>query len=346
MTTATTNRPEILKEIFDALPNHPITDIAELNRALALADQLGNLLSPVSAVDTIPQMHAVSFRYVFLDEGDVYRGQQFCQENERAPSRQGLLKLWRTAAGRDVYSKRVDDNDEHVRTYEVAVALKSIDGREVQTIKQKEVDLRPGSPQVERMTDKQLAHNRQMIGTFAEGKAHNRAVRQAMNLKQKYTLQQLERPFIIPVLLPMLDTSDVQIRRLVAAHALGVVGELYGQRERQALPAAQPETVVVDRRSGEVVDGELLDDDDFEMPPEEPTHQGKPCTCPCGCTARVETAEALSACEKAIGTVRCKDCYPGKRFDFKRHADLALNLKIPSRPEMTVETLKKWRGAA
>jgi hypothetical protein len=60
----------------------------------------------------------------------------------------------------------------------------------------------------------------------------------------------------------------------------------------------------------------------------------------------VETPEAVSACEKAIGTVRCKDCYPGKRFDFKRHTVLQMNLAIPNRPEMTVETLKKWRGAA
>jgi hypothetical protein len=344
-------RAGVLSELFKHLPAHPITEVPELNRALLMADQLGNLISPVSSVDYIPQMHAVSFRYVFLEDGvDTYHDKKFCGEHDRALSRKGILKLWRTAAGRDIYSKRTDDGtDPLLREYEAAVALRGVDGKEVDTIKRREVDLRPGAVQIAGMTEKQLAHNRQMIGTFSEGKAHNRAVRQAMNLRQKYTVDELLRPFIIPVLLPLLDTSDVQIRRLVAAHALGVVGDLYGGNRRQLQAPPQADTVVVDRTTGEdVTDAEVVKDEpediDLTLPPEEAAAPLEVCGCPvCGCQAEV-AKETAAQVKRVLGAVRCKACFPSSGFDFARHSRGG-NLSIPARPKLTVESLRKHLGA-
>lgn len=66
-TDYTKQRQELLKRLAEEVPAEPITNASVLNKALLKASEIGILLSPVSFVDYIPQMHAVSFRYIFLN---------------------------------------------------------------------------------------------------------------------------------------------------------------------------------------------------------------------------------------------------------------------------------------
>ena len=56
-------------------------------------------------------------------------------------------------------------------------------------------------------------------------KALLRAIRAALSIQQKYTVAELKKPFIVPALVPHLDTSDPMVKELVTRKALGM--ELY-----------------------------------------------------------------------------------------------------------------------
>jgi len=338
-----------LEAIQKLIPPHPITEVPELNRVLAAADTVGHLISPVSMVDYIPQMHAVSCRYVFLSvDQDCYHP-KFCKDNERAPNQIGVLKLWKAAGGSDAMTKRVDDRtDALLARYEVSVKLQGIDGKDAYTTKCREVDFRPNSPQLENMGDSQLRQARQNVGTLAETKAKLRAIRSAMGLKQRYTLDELSRPFIIPVLVPLLDTSDPAIRRLVAAKALGVVGELYGSMAAKMLPSAQEENppAGVDMQTGEVIDGQLVDDqeaDEYEAPPPAAAPELPACSCPCGCHAEIRP-EAVTKTIELVGAPRCPKCFPGRSFRYDAHRHLG-SLDLPLRPDLTPVLAKQLAEA-
>lgn len=331
-------------------PDHPVTNVAELNKTLLLARKHGHLISPVDAVDYIMQMHAVSFRFVFLDPfgRDCYRSKLFCSEDERALASLGIGKLWKQASGSVTMSRSVGDvSDQRRRTYRVAVNLRGIDGRDNYSEATREVDLRPGSPQLHGMDKRQIDQASQNVGTLAETKGRLRAIRAAMALAQKYTIEEYTKPFIIPVLVPLLDTEDPVIRRLVAANALGIVHQIYGQQPRQ-LAGATPGsgTMQVDAATGEVIDADVVgdpvedDDEDFPAPTvPPPVATAAHCTdCPCGCTAEVKPQGAAISKDQ-IGVVRCKACYPWRQtFERARHEGFQ-DLKIPKFPGKDVAAL-------
>lgn len=350
---------EVLRRLQEQLPDHPITAIRELNMALLKSREAGHLISPVDQVDYVPQMHAVSFRYVFLnpDDGshDVYPRfasgpfPQWVDKHERALSQIGILKLWKQASGSAPVSRHIKTADPNHARVQVMVNLRGIDGRDNWTTKTKEVDLRPGSSQSAMMKDGQLLQQRQNIASLAETKAMLRAVRAAMALPQKMDVEAYLYPFIIPVLVPLLDTSDPMIRRLVAASALGIVGTIFGQQAaNRALPPARFDDIPegVDPDTGEsVIDVDAVhdtesDDDDADNfpeptaapPPAAAAVSALPCTCPCGCTRPVKTGTA-NVISGNIGTVRCSLCYPWAKatFESAKHAVLP-DLQIPKFP--------------
>lgn len=258
------------------LPQRAVATVEELVSAMDRIRDQANLVSPVTRLDHIPAMHRVSLRMVKLEtsarSAEVYQDTTFCKADERAITKVGLLKLWQAAGGSIIESRRLDDGtDPHYCHWGVRVRVQQLDGRLVEFAASKEADLREGSPQIKKATEaaKQAgftAAQRANLVANAETKALLRAVRGALSLQQKYTVEQLERPFVVPALVPDLDTSDPQIRQMIAAQALGVENALFGSKPA-ALPP--PVTPIVQDLGPEPEEDtpEWLDEPAGEQPP-------------------------------------------------------------------------------
>ena len=57
--------------------------------------------------------------------------------------------------------------------------------------------------------------------------AKRRVVTQLLGLKTSYTLEELQRPFVVVSMIPALDTSDPQVKGIVTKHLLGIEDTLY-----------------------------------------------------------------------------------------------------------------------
>jgi len=319
----------------------PLVRIDDLRNSIAALRSRANLITPCVQLDHVPAMHGVSLRHVSIDPspeaGEVYQDKQFCRADERALTKIGLLKLWQAAGGSVTDSRRMDDRaDRFYCEWRVAVRLQQLDGRTVEIPGSKTIDFRPGSPQIAGWTAKRLAQARQVIEALAESKALLRAIRAALAVKQKYTTAELEKPFVVPALVPVLDTDDPEIRRMVAAQILGVTTQLYGPPDGESR---------VDQPSVEVMpeppDDELPDPDTPEPDPE-PIHADHVCACPCGCQ-RPLTLEQAEAVRAKISCLRCRDCYPAASvFSFAEHEgfDESVSLGIPDRPDITIGSLR------
>lgn len=329
---------------LSVLPQSPIAKIEDLRAHIETVCKVANFVSPFTGMDYIPEMHRVSFRTVVIDHTlravtrggytnhigtDTYRDQKFCEENERALTKVGILKIFRAAGIDVVRSVRTDDrSDALYGEWVVEIEVPELDGRRSRMTATRTIDLRPGSPQREKMSDKQAGQAVQVILENAETKALLRAARAALQLRQKYTVEELSKPFVIPVLVPDLDTSDPEIKRMVAAKALGIESTLYGPPK--ALPSRTIEVGedTIDTATGEVVDDHAAtansaaaaeDLSDFgEIPAAAPDPT---CACPCGCNQTVSTLVADMTRERG-GGVRCRECWPGKSFSYEHHRSL------------------------
>lgn len=327
------------------MPDAPIAKIEELrNQYERLASQV-NLVTPIMSPDFIPEMHRVSLRAVVVSSqaevGDVYHSPAFLKPNERALTKIAILKLLQAAGGTVVESARIDDRRDHyVAEFRVTVEIPQMDGTRRRFVATKGVDYRDGAPQVVAMQPNQIKAARQFVPELAESKALLRAVRGGLALKQKYSVDELAKPFVVPALVFDPDTSDPEIKRMVAAKGLGISDALYGPRPGAA-PAAQqigdgrerPEPAQDIETTAVTVDD---DPDDFGEPPAPAPKETFPveanlCTCRCECQSEV-AQEIADRTRKAAGAVRCGTCYPwSARFDVKKHQALDA-LGMPSYP--------------
>ena len=124
---------------------------------------------------------------------------------------------------------------------------------------------------------------RSNIHSLAESKAKLRCIRAALGVPVSMSKEQAAKPFVVPALVPDLDTSDPEIKRMMAASLLGATEAMYGpkltagslptpvQDEPEAEPidvSAMPEEEPVDPA---IAGQQSLPIDDPELPPEEPT---------------------------------------------------------------------------
>ena len=211
-----------------------------------------NVLTPIISIDRLPEMSRLSVRVVQADTndsaGDCYHSPLFMGKNERAPTKVLLDKIAAAAGISWVQSRRVDDgSDPHYCMWEAIAELVDFDGTKRRVIRSKSVDLRDGAEAVKKMPSKMLAQQRGQIVELAESKTCNRVIRSALSMKQKFTLEELKRPFVIPRLVPDMDMDDPTVKAAVVAQRLGVERQLFG-------PPAPP---VIDAEV-EVITPELL----------------------------------------------------------------------------------------
>lgn len=91
------------------------------------------------------------------------------------------------------------------------------------------------------MSEKQKAEYLKFLPQICEAKALNGAIRTALHLKGTYTLQELQKPFVVAYLVPNLDNADV--KQVAIQHMFGSAASLYG---KQAPTVEQIETKAPD----------------------------------------------------------------------------------------------------
>lgn len=220
----------------------------DLQQAFEAAARQANLLAPVTRIDYIPEFHSVSLRILQLDTrdggGDLYQEDDSKGKGEWSLTGRALDKL-AAAAGVSwdaVLSGRLDDASEPFYCRYRAVGwVVDFDNSRRQIGGEKEVDFRNGSPQIAGWQDRRVRRAREHIVALAESKAKNRAIRHALAIKSKYTVDELSRPFVVPKLVFTGETEDPELRRLIAQkitdRALGVSGQLYPSGSLPALGA-------------------------------------------------------------------------------------------------------------
>lgn len=222
------------------MPAAPLTSVERATAFLADVARVANLVSPVVALDYLPPGHRISPRIVQIDArtdaGEVYRNPAWCGENERALGKVALLKLL-NAANVDIIELSRDDDrsDRNVCSYTALAAVPQMDGGKVLRRARKSLDFRPGSPDIKGFTDRQAQEAQKNVESICEAKCLTKLARVVLGLKQKYTLDELAKPFVVPVLVFEPDMNDPEIKRMVTAAHLGAAASLYGPRSNRAL---------------------------------------------------------------------------------------------------------------
>jgi hypothetical protein len=357
----------------EALTMQPLKQIEDLRVRFEQLRGQANVVCPVSQVDSIMPMHQLSLRVVVIDSTltdpvngtgpEVYRG-KFCAANERALGKVAIEKIDAAAGVQLLQRRRLDDrSDPYYCEIEVTKALRDYDGMWRQTTKTKAVDLRNGSPDAASMKPSQLAQARSRIQELAESKAGLRASRTLLHLKQKYTVEDLAKAFVVPKLVPALDPNDPDQKRALIAMATGGEAQLFGPQPSEAsrqlkdvtpsAPALPPPPIEKGTPPPPVgsVPAALTEDaddtesndaagdagaDDFDALPAEP-QAPRVCTCPCSCQAEL-TEETVRITTERAGAPRCRACFPGRAFDLAKHRGVT-SLNLPKMPDATVEKL-------
>jgi hypothetical protein len=339
-----------LTALFPKAPNGSpkfITEPGEFNETMERLASSGlcNLLCSIQYVDYIPPVQAVSLRVIVAREDMYYRPKGW-GDGGFALKGESLAALFREAGGSYRPSERMDDGKDRLYCHvKATVVMRSMNGLDAPFSKDRELDLRPGSPETLKMTENQLAQAKQTILRVCETKAQLRAIRTALGAKQVYTGAEAALPFVIPTLVPNPDMSNPQHANFMLAHSMGAVEQIYGKGPK-ALPPGQAETPagVVDLGTGEVVDVEPVGAHAAnaaaggeDLSGFEPLPEAAKCACPCGCRHEVSEAVAKLTTERG-GSVRCHECWPGKAFVYEPHRSLqTLGLNPDISPKKAAE---------
>jgi hypothetical protein len=105
------------------------------------------------------------------------------------------------------------------------------------------------------------------IHSLAETKAKLRAIRSAIGIPGAMTPERAALPFVVPTLVPDLDTSDPEIKRMVAASLLGSQAALYGP---PSLPQGAQAPVLDEAEAVDVSAMQEADGDESEIVDAEP----------------------------------------------------------------------------
>lgn len=372
------------------LPTAPLQTIQGLHDRLQALEQVANIVTPVCQMDNIPPMHAISLRAVKIEvQHDVYHSSRFCQKDERALGGRGLQKIINAAGANILYRRRLDDRSEPFYCeIEVCLAVRDYDGVMRTVTKAKELDFRDGCPDVMvpekdsrgqrtgkmvMMEGASLSDKRRHIQSLAETEALYRCTRSLFNLRQKFTTEELKKPFIVPKLVVHYDLSDPEQKKAAIEQAARSELLAFGQhfvpqpsplpqetrvletveapspkRRRSVLQrlvaiisptkeevAATPEGPSTPPAATPEPAEEAFVDVTANVPeaPKPPIHV---CGCPCGCQVEI-TPVAHTSTVEVVGAPRCVQCFPGTYFNYEKHKDVA-DLCLPKRPGMNAET--------
>ena len=356
-------QPETLATI-PGLPVRPLEDLDAVAEAFRELRKRVHLLCPSLNVSALLPMSRVAFPAVWIDPSlgptgsgpQVYRDPRFCGDGEVALGKNALMALMSAGAVQLVEVRRVDDaSDPSYCHVQVEIASRNFDGTWARMKASKELDLRDGAPETlvpERDAQRRktgamvalsasaLADKRRHILSLCETKALTRALRALFALPQKFTIDELSKPFVIPRLVPDLDPADPDVRRALISMHLSPAPSASTVAPPQLLPSGAAAPALPEFADVVVAPPAPDDLDDPPPPPTRPPPSPNACACPCGCEEDVQDATRQKSIE-FVGAVRCAACYPGSGFDELRHRDLR-SLGLPKYPNLTMDEALQW----
>lgn len=266
---------------------------SEFNDRLVQLREQCHILTPAMHISAIAPMHSINVSYVQIDSdvkmdengnsgtgSDVYFSRSLnMKPNERALRKESLMRL--AAAGGGTFRDTKQAGDLTIRdlwSWTVMLDVTMPDGTIQSFPGSATVDCREGSAQIAGQSAKQIDAVRRKGPERAETLAMERAVRAAFGLKQKYTVEELKRPFAAFKLIFAPDPSNQMVQQMITAKAIGAESLLYAQQGPR-LPVLTGEvvregSVTVDTKTGEVTDVPAEDgvpfmDEDERNAPEE-----------------------------------------------------------------------------
>jgi hypothetical protein len=217
-----------------------------------------NVLIPVTTMDELPAATRLSVRVVKVnpstDAGEVYA----TENGKLALTGQTLDRVGSAAGITWISVDRTDDRKHpHFCEFRVTGRVIDFDGSVREAIGMRAIDLRddagngePGADLKEiiysaenakdkqggkspRDPTKQIMKARQFMVPMCESKAKNRAIRRILSMKGGYTKAELEKPFVVPKLVP--DASNPVAQQMMLGQMTGVTAALFGGA--RALPS-------------------------------------------------------------------------------------------------------------
>lgn len=179
-----------------------------------------------------------------INAGEVYKA-HFCKPGEVALTTMGLQKI-ASCAGISLDTQRTDPRTIPLYwEFKAMASWTGFDGATQRRAATKEWDLRNGSEQLKGFTANQISEARKHGSRNAETRAINAVIRQ-LGIKQKYTVDELRKPFGLVRVVYQPNMSDPVQRAIVTQQAIGGGAAFYGP---PALGAGQ----------GPVIEGQLAD---------------------------------------------------------------------------------------
>lgn len=220
-----------------------ITTPEAFSAALATWEQQFNVLTPFTTFSHLSPGWGISGTIVRIHADaspdgprEVYDGLPFLKKGQEvALAKKGLRKL-AEAAGISTQTYEIETGQRFYWKVKAIASYRGIDGTPMQREATKEWDLRDGSPQMRGWKPDQVQEGRKHGLRNCEARAINAAIRECgCGIDQKYSLKQLEKPFIVVRVAFQPDMQDPEVKRLVTQAAMGATSALYGGAA--ALPA-------------------------------------------------------------------------------------------------------------
>jgi len=205
-----------------------------------------HVLTPFTNISGLAPSHGIITSLVHLnpnkEAGEVYDGLPFLKRDEVAPAKTGLRKL-AECAGISTRTERTDPRTiPFYWEFKAIATYRGVDGATIVREATKEWDLRDGAAQLKGWTPNQIEEGRKHGLRNCEARAINAAIRECgCGVRQKYTREDLKKPFVVMRVMFLPDMSDPEIKRLVTERALGGTSALYSPPMGE-LPPASPLT--------------------------------------------------------------------------------------------------------
>lgn len=217
-----------------------------------------NLLVPMQTVTEIAEIHKPVMNVVkistILPDKEIYLQDKSKKESDGwALTKKGLNKLMR-AAGIKILGTRpiipstcqkcaeVNKSIGHPVNcgacgnkdvkFEARISVPQLTGENIEIVAHKEIIVEDATAG---MGDNQRREFLKFRSEMCETKAINRALRAAMHIKGTYSLQELQKPFVVAYLVPNLDNEAV--KQEAVRHFFSTAQQLYGGHNQDARKA-------------------------------------------------------------------------------------------------------------
>lgn len=239
-------RSEALTPVAEGVPA-VITTPQAFTTALARWERDFNVLTPFTTFSSLAPGFGVTATIVKINPDaskdgprEVYDGLPFLAKGrEVAIAKKGLRKL-AEGAGISTQTYEIATGERFWWKVKAIATYRGTDGAPITREATKEWDLRDGSPQMRGWKPDQVQEGRKHGLRNCEARAINAAIRECgCGIDQKYSIEQLQKPFLVVRVSLQPDMSDPEVKRMVTREFFQASGALYGGAAA-ALPAPRP----------------------------------------------------------------------------------------------------------